>query len=160
MNRFAALLDRLAYQPGRNAKLRLLTDYFRTTVDPDRGYALAAITGSLSFRYAKPGLIRTLIAERTDPAAPGGSAEIVYDKYCRIPVKPGRVAVVAPVSPCARGADLGPPAAPFPVKAAPPAESQDNTGYYLLGGAAAVGLGVGIWALTKSSSSSPAPASP
>ncbi len=85
--------------------------------------------------------------------------EIVYDEYCRIPVKPGRVAVVAHVSPCARGADLGPPAA-FPVKAAPPAPSEDNTGYYLLGVAAAVGLGVGIWALTKSSSSSPAPASP
>jgi DNA ligase-1 len=66
MNRFAALLDRLAYEPGRNAKLRLLTDYFRTTPDPDRGYALAAITGALSFRHAKPGLIRTLIAERTD----------------------------------------------------------------------------------------------
>jgi DNA ligase 1 len=67
MNRFAALLDRLAYESGRNAKLRLLEDYFRTTPDPERGYALAAITGSLSFRHAKPGLIRALIAERTDP---------------------------------------------------------------------------------------------
>jgi DNA ligase-1 len=67
MNRFAALLDRLAYEPSRNAKLRLMTDYFRTTPDPDRGYALAAITGALSFRHAKPGIIRALIAERTDP---------------------------------------------------------------------------------------------
>jgi DNA ligase-1 len=67
MNRFAALLDRLAYEPSRNAKLRLLTDYFRTVPDPDRGYALAAITGALSFRHAKPGVIRALIAERTDP---------------------------------------------------------------------------------------------
>jgi ATP-dependent DNA ligase len=67
MNRFAALLDRLGYEPSRNAKLRLLTAYFRTTPDPDRGYALAAITGALSFRHAKPGLIRALIAERTDP---------------------------------------------------------------------------------------------
>src|SRR5215475_10720095 len=67
MNRFAELLDRLAYEPARNAKLTLLADYFRTTPDPERGYALAAITGALSFRYAKPGLIRTLIAERTDP---------------------------------------------------------------------------------------------
>ena len=66
MNRFAALLDRLAYEPSRNAKLRLMTDYFRTTPDPDRGYALAAITGALSFRHAKPGIIRALIAERTD----------------------------------------------------------------------------------------------
>src|SRR6267154_87649 len=66
MNRFAALLDRLAYEPSRNAKLRLLTDYFRTVPDPDRGYALAAITGALSFRHAKAGVIRALIAERTD----------------------------------------------------------------------------------------------
>src|SRR3954465_5842489 len=66
MNRFAALLDRLAYEPSRNAKLRLMTDYFRTTPDPERGYALAAITGALSFRHAKPGVIRALIAERTD----------------------------------------------------------------------------------------------
>jgi len=67
MNRFAALLDRLAYEPSRNAKLRLLTGYFRETPDPERGYALAAITGALSFRHAKPGIIRALIAERTDP---------------------------------------------------------------------------------------------
>jgi DNA ligase-1 len=67
MNRFAALLDRLAYEPGRNAKLRLLADYFRSAPDPDRGYALAAMTGALSFRHAKPSIIRALIAERTDP---------------------------------------------------------------------------------------------
>ena len=79
MNRFAALLDRLAYEPSRNAKLRLLSDYFRTTIDPDRGYALAAITGALSFRYAKPGLIRTLIAERTDPTLFALSYDYVGD---------------------------------------------------------------------------------
>jgi len=67
MNRFAALLDRLAYEPGRNAKLRLLTDYFASAPDPDRGFALAAMTGALSFRHAKPSIIRALIAERTDP---------------------------------------------------------------------------------------------
>ena len=67
MNRFAELLDRLAYEPGRNNKLRLLTGYFREVGDPDRGYALAALTGALSFKHAKPGLIRDLIADRTDP---------------------------------------------------------------------------------------------
>jgi DNA ligase 1 len=79
MNRFAALLDRLAYEPGRNAKLRLLADYFRTTPDPERGYALAAITGALSFRHAKPGLIRALIAERTDPVLFALSYDYVGD---------------------------------------------------------------------------------
>jgi DNA ligase-1 len=67
MNRFAELLDRLAYEPGRNNKLRLITKYFREVEDPDRGYALAALTGALSFKHAKPGLIRDLIAARTDP---------------------------------------------------------------------------------------------
>jgi DNA ligase-1 len=67
MNRFAELLDRLVYEPGRNNKLRLMTDYFRTTPDPERGWALAALTGALTFQHAKPGVIRALIAERTDP---------------------------------------------------------------------------------------------
>jgi DNA ligase-1 len=66
MNRFAELLDRLAYEPGRNNKLRLMTAYFRSTPDPERGWALAALTGALTFQHAKPGVIRALIAERTD----------------------------------------------------------------------------------------------
>ncbi len=79
MNRFAALLDRLAYEPGRNAKLRMLVDYFRTTPDPERGFALAAMAGGLSFANAKPGLIRALIAERTDPVLFGLSYDYVGD---------------------------------------------------------------------------------
>ena len=79
MNRFAELLDRLAYEPGRNNKLRLLTSYFREVEDPDRGYALAALTGALSFKHAKPGLIRDLIAERTDPVLFALSYDYVGD---------------------------------------------------------------------------------
>src|SRR6476469_8068161 len=79
MNRFAELLDRLAYEPGRNNKLRLLTNYCREVEDPDRGYALAAITGALSFKHAKPGLIRDLITERTDPVLFGLSYDYVGD---------------------------------------------------------------------------------
>ncbi|MCC6889533.1 MAG: cisplatin damage response ATP-dependent DNA ligase [Hyphomicrobiales bacterium] len=79
MKRFAALLDRLSYEAGRNNKLRLMSDYFRNTPDPDRGYALAALTGSLSFQYAKPGVLRALIAERTDPVLFGLSRDYVGD---------------------------------------------------------------------------------
>lgn len=67
MNRFAALLDRLAYEPRRLGKLALLEAYFRETPDPDRGWALAAMTGALTFKNAKAGLIRNLAAEKTDP---------------------------------------------------------------------------------------------
>jgi DNA ligase 1 len=67
VNRFAALLDRLSYEPRRLGKLALLEAYFRETPDPDRGWALAALTGALSFKHAKPALIRTLAAARADP---------------------------------------------------------------------------------------------
>src|ERR1700678_3613070 len=79
MNRFAQLLDRIAYEPGRTNKLRLLTGYFREVEDTDRGYALAALTGALSFRHAKPGLIRDLIADRTDPVLFALSYDYVGD---------------------------------------------------------------------------------
>jgi ATP-dependent DNA ligase len=79
MNRFAELLDRLAYEPGRNNKLRLITKYFREVEDPDRGYALAALTGALSFKHAKPGLIRDLITDRTDPVLFALSYDYVGD---------------------------------------------------------------------------------
>jgi DNA ligase-1 len=79
MNRFAELLDRLAYEPGRNNKLRLIISYFREVEDPDRGYALAALTGALSFKHAKPGLIRDLIAARTDPVLFALSYDYVGD---------------------------------------------------------------------------------
>ena len=79
MNRFAQLLDRLSYEPGRNNKLRLMTDYFRTVPDPERGFALAALTGALSFQHAKPNLIRALIAARVDPYLFGLSYDYVGD---------------------------------------------------------------------------------
>jgi DNA ligase-1 len=79
MNRFAHLLDRLAYEPRRNAKIALIADYFRSEPDPERGYALAAMTGALKFRNAKPGLVRALIAERTDPVLFALSYDYVGD---------------------------------------------------------------------------------
>ncbi len=79
MNRFAQLLDRLSYEPGRNNKLRLMTAYFRTVPDPERGFALAALTGALSFQYAKPNLVRALISTRVDPYLFGLSYDYVGD---------------------------------------------------------------------------------
>ncbi|TXI09900.1 MAG: cisplatin damage response ATP-dependent DNA ligase [Novosphingobium sp.] len=67
MERFAALLDALVLTPSRNAKLALLADYMRETPDPDRGWALAALTDGLDFPAVKASLIRALMAERVDP---------------------------------------------------------------------------------------------
>ena len=55
MNRFAALIEALLLTPSRNGKLRLMEEYFATVPDPERGWALAALTGELAFAEAKPG---------------------------------------------------------------------------------------------------------
>ena len=67
MERFAALLDRLSLTPQRNAKLTLLAEHFAMVPDPERGLALAAITGALDFKGAKAGAIRELASTRVDP---------------------------------------------------------------------------------------------
>ncbi|MGE0046298.1 MAG: cisplatin damage response ATP-dependent DNA ligase, partial [Hyphomonadaceae bacterium] len=66
MRAFAELLDSLVLTPGRNAKLAALAHYFSSAPDPDRGYALAAVTGDLSFAAAKPALLRALVTSRVD----------------------------------------------------------------------------------------------
>src|SRR5262249_13021475 len=53
--------------------------YFHNTTDPDRGFALAALTGALKFTHAKPSLIRALIAERVDPRLFDWSYDYVGD---------------------------------------------------------------------------------
>ena len=67
MRAFADLLDRLIYTRSRNAKLRLIGDYLRTTPDPDRGWAIAALTGDLDLPAVKPAIIRQMIETRVDP---------------------------------------------------------------------------------------------
>ncbi len=66
MKAFAALLDRLVYSPGRNTKLQLMQDYFRTTPDPDRGWALAALTDGLPFSFPVRRTILELMDKRLD----------------------------------------------------------------------------------------------
>jgi len=63
---FADLLERLAFTPRRTLKLARLAGYFAATPDPDRGLALAALTGDLELRAVTPSLLRALVAERVD----------------------------------------------------------------------------------------------
>ena len=79
MRAFAELLDRLALTGSRNAKLVLLRDYLRATPDPDRGWALAALTGELVFDAAKPAMIRKAVEARVDSVLFGWSYDYVGD---------------------------------------------------------------------------------
>jgi ATP-dependent DNA ligase len=79
MNRFAELLDALLFTPSRNGKLRLMREYFASVGDPERGWALAALTGELVFAEAKPGQVRALAVARVDPVLFGWSLDFVGD---------------------------------------------------------------------------------
>lgn len=79
MRAFAELLDRLSLTASRNAKLVLLRDYLASAPDPDRGWALAALTGDLSFDAAKPAMIRKAVEARVDPVLFGWSYDYVGD---------------------------------------------------------------------------------
>ncbi|MGB3166283.1 MAG: cisplatin damage response ATP-dependent DNA ligase, partial [Alteraurantiacibacter sp.] len=56
----------LVYTRSRNEKLRLIAEYLRATPDPDRGWALAALTNGLDFKAVKSSTIRNLLKERVD----------------------------------------------------------------------------------------------
>ncbi|WP_029060060.1 cisplatin damage response ATP-dependent DNA ligase [Stappia stellulata] len=100
MIRFARLLDRLSFEPRRSAKLALMREHFLKTPDPERGLALAALTGGLSFRHAKPAMLRALVAERVDPHLFALSYDFVGDLS----------ETIALIWPNGEGGDASPPA--------------------------------------------------
>jgi DNA ligase-1 len=79
MRDFSQLLDGLVYTRSRNAKLKLIGDYLKRTPDPDRGYALAALTGELNLPAVKPAAIRAITEERVDPVLFHMSRDYVGD---------------------------------------------------------------------------------
>lgn len=79
MDHFARLLTELIYTRSRKSKLALLADYLHTAPDPDRGWALAGLTGELNFPLVKSSIIRELIKERVDPVLFSLSRDFVGD---------------------------------------------------------------------------------
>jgi len=76
---FATLLDGLVYTRSRNAKLKLIADYLRATPDPDRGWAMAAMTGAVDIKAVKSAAIHQMVAERVDPELFAMSRDFVGD---------------------------------------------------------------------------------
>ena len=101
MRAFADLLGRLSFTSSRNAKLTLVRDFLKTQPDPERGWALAALTGELVFDAAKPAMIRKAVEARMDPVLFAWSYDYVGDLA-------ETVALVWPARPGAnREPDLG-----------------------------------------------------
>ena len=68
MEAFSNLLEQLYYTAGTKAKAQLIADYITNTPDPDRGWATAAMAGTLRFDFFKRNTVKKLITEHTDPA--------------------------------------------------------------------------------------------
>jgi DNA ligase 1 len=67
MKAFSTLLDALSYTPARNDKLALMATYFRSSPDPDRGFALAALTDGLPVSLPVRKLVLDLASAHIDP---------------------------------------------------------------------------------------------
>lgn len=76
---FAELLERLAFTPQRLRKLDHLKRHFASQPDPERGLALAALTGDLGLRAVTPSLLRGLASARLDPELFAMSYDFVGD---------------------------------------------------------------------------------
>ncbi|WP_394222456.1 cisplatin damage response ATP-dependent DNA ligase [Alteromonas gracilis] len=68
MEAFSHLLEQLYYTAGTKAKAQLIADYIANTPDPDRGWAIAAMSGTLRFDFFKRNTVKKLITDHTDPA--------------------------------------------------------------------------------------------
>ncbi|TAD79841.1 MAG: cisplatin damage response ATP-dependent DNA ligase [Sphingomonadales bacterium] len=79
MEEFATLLDALVYTTSRNRKLALIAAYLRHAPDPDRGWALAALTDGLDFPAVKSSTVRNLMTDRVDPVLWALSRDFVGD---------------------------------------------------------------------------------
>jgi DNA ligase 1 len=64
---FAALIDTLQSTPAPAARVRLLADYFASTPDPDRGWALAVVTKALALPALKAGFVKAFAAAHLEP---------------------------------------------------------------------------------------------
>ena len=96
MRAFSQLLDDLVYTRSRLTKLRLIGDYLKATPDPDRGLALAALTGTLDIPAVKPAVVRALAEERIDPVLLTMSRDYVGDMA-------ETVSLLWPAPPCQDG---------------------------------------------------------
>lgn len=76
---FARLLDRLIITRSRNEKLALIARYLREADPGDRGWALAALGGSLDLPQLTSSVVRKMAAERVDEELLRLSREFVGD---------------------------------------------------------------------------------
>lgn len=98
MRAFATLIDRLIYTRSRNTKLHLISNYLRNTPDPDRGWALAALTGAMNLPDITSSRIRAMAEERVDPVLLRISREYIGDTAETVAlIWPDREGQISPV---------------------------------------------------------------
>jgi len=103
MRTFARLLDCLVYTQSRNRKIALLGHYFRSAPDPDRGWALAALTDGVPIRLPLRRMLSDLVGRFIDPVLyqlsrdyVGDTAETVALLWPDEPVDLSRINTPAP----------------------------------------------------------------
>jgi DNA ligase 1 len=122
MHAFARLLDTLSTRASRTGKLALMAAYFRATPDPDRGWALAALTDGVPLKIPFRRVLTSLMATRADPVLVKLSRDYVGDTAETAallwPEQTEPRALLAPLDQIVQALQLAPPRGIEPIIAA------------------------------------------
>ena len=66
MKAFSELINKLLLTSSRNRKILILSDYFKNTLDPERGYTLAILTNSLELKNIPISKLKHIVHENID----------------------------------------------------------------------------------------------
>lgn len=66
MKAFSELINKLLLTSSRNRKILILSDYFKNTSDPERGYTLAILTNSLELKNISISKLKDIVHENVD----------------------------------------------------------------------------------------------
>ena len=67
MKDFSNLLERIIFTPSRNSKISIISQFFKNSKDPERGFALAILTGNLKIAKITSSNLKEITKKKVDP---------------------------------------------------------------------------------------------
>tara|TARA_B100000579_G_C22792104_1_gene835090 strand:+ start:1012 stop:1209 length:198 start_codon:yes stop_codon:yes gene_type:complete len=62
---FSNLLEKIIFTPSRNSKISIISHFFKNCKDPDRGFALAILTGNLKIAKITSPILKDITKKKS-----------------------------------------------------------------------------------------------
>ena len=67
MKDFSNLLEKIIFTPSRNSKISIISQFFKNSKNPERGFALAILTGNLKIAKITSSSLKDITKKKVDP---------------------------------------------------------------------------------------------